>query len=177
VGSIIARIAAKAIERECTMKPVVMNPALINDELDRAEYANAAPTLGTLTAARFSKPEQHNEIVYGADGLFFATHPERRTYLRESFRNEFDIYTNELEYEQRPKLWVLVIQLSPGHHMILPVWRGRAFWISLETDKAVADVVMQTCERGGLSVSEWMGFIYDQRIRKSDGSTDAKQAN
>jgi hypothetical protein len=161
------------------MKPTAMNPALINDKLDRSEYENAAPTIGTLMAARFStpEPEKHNPIVYEADGLFFAMHPQRRIYLRESFRNEFDIYTNEDDYERRPKLYVVVMQIWPGHHMILPIWRGRTFWSNVETDKACADVIMQTCERGGLNIAEWMSFVYDQRIRKSEAPIEAKKVN
>jgi hypothetical protein len=161
------------------MKPTVINPALINDELDRAEYENAAPTVGSLMIARFStpKPDEHNPIVYEADGLFFAMHPERRTYLREALRNEYDIYTNEDEYERRPKLWLLVTQMWPGHHMILPVWRGRAFWNVIESDKAVAEAVLQMSIRGGLSIAEWYGFICDQRIRKSYAPIDSKKAN
>lgn len=147
-----------------------MNPALIKRGIDDEEYANACPTIGSLMVAHFSTPnsEQHNPIVYGADGLFFSTYPDRRMYLRPAFRNEYDIYTSESDYEERPTLWVLVSLLSPGHHMILPVWRGRAFWHGMETDQAVADAVLQMCLREGLSISEWYSFISDQRIRKSD---------
>src|SRR6202044_2499758 len=105
----------------------MLNPSLINRTLDDEDYANAAPTLGTLMIARFSapEPERHSEIVYGADGLFFATYPSRRIYLRPALRNEFDIYTSEAEYKERPTLWLSVTLLAPGYHVDLPVWRGR----------------------------------------------------
>jgi hypothetical protein len=144
---------------------------LIKHGIDDAEYENACPTVGTLMLAHFSTPKKHNTIVYGADGLFFATYPERRIYLRQAFRGEFDIYTSESDFEQRPMLWLLVTQLTPGYHEITPRWRGHAFWSGMETDQAVVDVVMQMSERGGLSLSEWYGFISDQRIRKNDAAT------
>lgn len=141
---------------------------LVKRPVDDEEYANACPTVGTLALAHFSTPTKHNTVVYGADGLFFASYPSRRMYLRPSFRNEFDIYTSESDFEQRPMLWVLVSQSAPGFHEITPRWRGHAFWSGTETDQAVAEVVMQMSERGGLNLSEWYGFISDQRIRKAD---------
>jgi len=146
-----------------------LNPNLIKTQLDDEEYKHAAPTLGTLMLARFSAPdsERHNPVVYGADGLFFATHPTRRMYLREAFPNEFDIWTTMEDFEQRPKLWVLVTLLCEGFHEITPRWRGKPFWRSGETDEAVTETVIQASMRGGLSVAEWYGFISDQRTRKS----------
>ena len=143
---------------------------LIKHGIDNAEYENACPTVGTLMLARFSapNPDQHNPIVYGADGLFFATYPSRRMYLRPAFRNEFDVFTTEEDFQQRPMLWVLVSQLAPGFHEITPRWRGHAFWSGMETDRAVAEVVLQMSVRGGLNLAEWMGFVQDRRIRKAD---------
>ena len=141
-----------------------MNPDLIKRDLDGEEYSNACPTIGALMVAHFSTPEGHRKDIYSADGLFFATNPSNRMYLRPAFRNEYDIDTGE----GRPTLWVLVSQLAPGHHMLLPVWRGKAFWSGLETDQAVADVLLQMCLRGGLNLSEWMSYIFDQRARKSN---------
>jgi hypothetical protein len=135
---------------------------------DDAELQNACPTIGALVLAHFSTPTKHNTVVYGADGLFFSTYPSRRMYLRPAFRGEFDVYTSELDFEQRPMLWVLVSQSAPGFHEITPRWRGHAFWGGMETDQAVAEVVMQMSERGGLNLSEWYGFISDRRICKTD---------
>jgi len=141
---------------------------LVKRPIDNEEYANACPTVGTLMLARFSTPTKHNTIVYGADGLFFSTYPSRRMYLRPAFPNEFDVFTTEEDFRERPMLWVLVTQSTPGYHEITPRWRGHAFWSGMGTDQAVAEVVMQMSERGGLNLSEWYGFISDQRIRKAD---------
>ena len=148
----------------------MLNPSLIKRGLDDEEYSNACPTIGTLMVAHFStpKPKQHNDAIYGADGLFFATHPARRLYLREAIRNEYDIYTGEEERKERPMLWAAVLLLAPGHHMILPAWRGKAFWRSIETDQDVADALLQMSLRGGLSIAEWYSYICDQRIRKGN---------
>jgi hypothetical protein len=121
-----------------------------------------------LSLAHFSTPTKHNKIVYASDGLFFSTFPERRMYLRPAFPGEFDIYTSESDFEQRPMLWVLVWQSAPGYHERTPRWRGKDFWGGMETDLAVAEVVAKMSERGGLHLSEWMGFVQDQRIRKAD---------
>ena len=148
----------------------MLNPELIKRDLDGEEYSNACPTIGTLMIAHFSTPERHRNDIYGADGLFFATHPERRMYLRPAFRNEYDIDENETNNVERPMLWVLVSQLAPGFHMILPVWRGRNFWNGPEssTDEGIASILLQMCLRGGLNLSEWMSYIYDQRAHKAD---------
>lgn len=143
-----------------------MNPALIKSDIDGEVYSSACPTIGALMIAHFSTPERHREDIYGADGLFFATHPSNRMYLRPSFRNEFDIDEQETDSVERPTLWVLASQLAPGFHMLLPVWRGKAFWSGLETDQAVAEVLLQMCLRGGLNLSEWMSYVFDRRARK-----------
>jgi hypothetical protein len=149
-----------------------MNPDLIKSDLDGNEYSNACPTIGTLMVAHFSTPERHRSDIYGADGLFFATHPERRMYLRPAFRGEYDIEETETVNVERPMLWALVSQLAPGFHMILPVWRGRNFWNGPQSssDEGVAALLLQMCLRGGLSIAEWYGYISDQRVRKADES-------
>jgi hypothetical protein len=154
-------------ERELAMP---LNEKLIKHGIDDQEYAKACPTLGTLMLAHFSTPDpaQHTSIVYGADSLYFSTFPSRRIYLRKAINNEFDLFESEFAFEQCPKLWVLVTQLSPGFHEITPRWRGRAFWSDLETDQAVATVLIEMSLRNGISLSEWLGFIQDQRIRNAD---------
>jgi len=148
---------------------MTINPDLIKRDLDGEEYSNACPTIGMLMVAHFSTPERHRSDIYGADELFFSTRPDRRTYLRPAFRNEYDIDERETENVERPMLWVLVSQLAPGRHMILPVWRGRNFWNGPDcsTDEGVAAILLHMCLRGGLNLSEWMSYIYDQRARKA----------
>ena len=95
----------------------MLNPNLIKPELDDRNE-NAAPTLGTLMAARFStpNPDQHNLTVYGADREFFKSHPDRRLYLRDAFPGEWDVFTTTFEFEQRLSFTVLVAQLYEGFH-------------------------------------------------------------
>jgi hypothetical protein len=149
-----------------------LNSKLIDPQLDGEEYENSCPTLGTLMVAHFSTPDpaQHNPVIYGADGLFFATHMDRRMYLRPAFRNEFDVFTTESDFQLRPVLWVLVSQLWPGFHEITPRWRGKSFWRDLESDGAVATALMKMSLRNGVHLSEWIGFITDQRIRKAESA-------
>lgn len=149
-----------------------MNPALIKRGIDDEEYSNACPTIGALMVAHFSTPERHRKDIYGADSLFFSTNPDNRMYLRPALPNEYDI---DIDAE-RPTLWILVSQLAPGHHMILPVWRGKAFWSGLETDQAVGEVLLKMCLRGGLNLSEWMSYVFDQRARKSAEPKKSKSA-
>jgi hypothetical protein len=154
-----------------------LNPHLIKPDLDGDSYANAAPTIGTLALAHFSSPERHNELVYGTDSMFFATNQSRKMYLRHALRNEFDIYTNESDYQTRPMLWLLVQQTAPmGHHMILPVWRGKAFWNTLNSDEEVANVVERMCLRQGLSLGEWHSWVCDERVRKTDAARLSKRS-
>lgn len=119
--------------------------------------------------AHFSTPERHRTDIYGADCLFFTIEPLRRTYLRPAFPNEYDIEERETENVDRPTLWVLVSKVAQGTHFILPVWRGSAMWagIDCDSDEKVAALVLQMCLRGGVHLSEWMSYIYDQRARKA----------
>jgi len=158
---------------------MLMNPKVINEELDQDEYANAAPTIGTLMVAHFSAPTKHSAVVYEADGLFFSMYSDRRMYLRPALRGEFDVYTSEEDYETRPMLWVLVTQLAPGYHERTPRWRGKAFWNgpAVATDEGVAQVIMRMSAKGGLSQSEWLSWIYDQRARKGMTSVKKNKVN
>ena len=153
-----------------------LNPNLIKHGVDDEEYANAAPTIGTLMLAHFSTPERHNTVIYGADGLFFATYPSRRMYLRRAFPGEFDIFTSVEDFQTRPMLWLLVQQTSPHHHMILPVWRGLFTWTGLDSDKAVANAVEEMSLRQGLNLGEWHSFVCDRRERKSYAAYKAKHS-
>lgn len=141
-----------------------MNPKLIKHDLDGDEYANACPTIGALLVAHYSTPQHHRADLYAADADFFSWYPAQRIYLRPAFPMEFDIEENS----SRPTLWVQVIQLSPGFHQILPVWRGKAFWNGPESDsdEGVAHILLQMALRNGMNLSDWMGYIYDQRILK-----------
>ena len=143
------------------------SPNLIKPEIDDDEYANACPNIFTQMLGRFSFPELHHEERYSADGLFFATAPSRRFYMREQFRGEFDFSDSDEDFQNRPKLWVLVSQFAPGHHFILPVWRGRAFWreSDSDTDEGVLRILFNMAQQSGLNLSEWYSFISDQRAR------------
>lgn len=155
----------------------MLNPSLVKRGIDDAIYADACPTIGTLMVAHFSTPERYRADIYGADGLFFTTHPSRRTYLRPAFPNEFDIDAGGTHDEERPVLWTLVTQSSSGIHMILPVWRGRAFWGGPEcdSDEGVAATLLTMCLRGGINIAEWYSYVSDQRVRKaSDAELNVK---
>lgn len=154
-----------------------MNPALIKRDVDDEVYSNACPTIGALMIAHFSTPERHREDIYGADGLFFTTYPSRRTYLRPAFPGEYDIDENETENVERPMLWVLVSQLAPGFHNIIPVWRGKAFWNGpeVDSDEGVGRTYLLMCLRGGIHLSEWMSYVFDCRARKSDQSKKCRK--
>lgn len=151
-----------------------INQNLIKHGVDDDEYCNAAPTIGEAALAHFSTPSQHNDVLYRNDGEFFANNPSRRMYLREAFPNEFDVWTTMEEFQQRPKLWVLVSMLSEGLHERTPRYRGRKFWKSMNSDADIANAILEMSARGGFSISEWLGFVQDQRVRKSDAAKLAK---
>jgi hypothetical protein len=142
-----------------------MNPKLINP-LDSDEYANAAPTIGTLMAAHYSSPDKHRDDLYEADTQFFSMEPDRRTYLRPAFPLEWDLN----EDAQRPTLWCQVMRLSPGFHQIIPVWRGKAFWSGrdVDSDSGVGIICYACAMREGINLSEWIGYMQDCRVRNAD---------
>lgn len=146
----------------------MLNANLIKPEIDGDEYADSAPTIGALMIVRYSAPDLHRRDTYEADTSFFAAHPERRTYVRPAFELEFDNNNSK----PLPVLWVQVEQYRKGFHRILPVWRGQAFWTDAQadSDEKTGSLVFLMCLRGGLSLSEWYGYISDQRIRKADES-------
>ena len=155
----------------------MLNPDLIKRGIDDDEYATACPTLGTLMVAHFSTPEAHRKDIYEADCQFFATHIDRRIYLRPTFRMEHDIDERETQNIERPTLWVSVTQLAPGFHMLLPVWRGRSFWNGPQSDSdaGVGALLLQMSLRGGLNIAEWYSYVSDQRVRKADKARDHKR--
>jgi hypothetical protein len=167
MGRYIARVSTEADSKGSAMP---INQSLIKHGIDDEEYQNAAPTIGETALAHFSTPSKHNDVLYQNDGLFFAMNPGRRLYLREAFPGEFDVWTTMEEFQQRPKLFVLVSLLSEGFHERIPYWRGRKFWKLTDSDMDVANAIIEMCSRGGLSVSDWLGFCQDQRIRKSDAA-------
>lgn len=153
-----------------------INQKLIQHGVDDEEYQNASPTIGETMLAHFSTPIQHNDVLYQNDGLFFAMNPGRRLYLREAFPGEFDVWTTMEEFQQRPKLWILISLLCEGVHERTPRWRGRgrASWKAADSDCDVANAIQEMSLLGGFSVSEWLGFVQDQRVRKSDAAKLAK---
>jgi len=151
-----------------------MNPSLIKRGLDDEMYANACPTIGSLLAAHYSTPEKHREDLYSADGFFFSMYPDRRIYLRPAFSLEFDVD----EDPKRPTLWVQVMQLSPGFHQIIPVWRGKAFWNGPDADSDISVGILcyAFAQRHGMHLSEWYAYISDQRINKTSKTTRKAKA-
>jgi hypothetical protein len=146
---------------------------LINPETDAEIYAEACPTLGTLMLARYSTPSRHHEAIYGADGLFFATFPERRMYLRPAYAGEFDPFNGWDEFKKMPTLWVLVLKLSDGFHEHTPRWRGNNFWTHHGTDEQTAATLVEIAERGALKLSEWYGYVSDKRNSNRDARRKA----
>jgi hypothetical protein len=155
----------------------VLNPDLIKRGIDDEEYSNACPTIGTLMIAHFSTPELHRSDIFQADESFFAANPSRRTYLRPAFKLEYDLDEAETQNIAPPMLWVCVSQHAPGFHMILPVWRGQAFWNGRQSDSGagVGALLLQMCLRGGIHIAEWYSYISDQRVRKADKSKSRKK--
>lgn len=154
-----------------------MNSDLINPDLDGEEYANACPTVGTLKIACFSTPNPdgpYRSDIHQIDCEFFASHQGRRIYIRPAIEFEYDFEPDA----NRPKLWVLVTEIARGFHHRLPIWRGRAFWtdVQVDSDEGTGFVYLEACKRGGLSVSEWYGFISDQRTRKAERNAARKRS-
>lgn len=71
---------------------------------------------------------------YKADCAWFRQNPKRRLLIRREYDGEFDPPTVEQWHPARnvvlskPPLWVLVIQLSEGFHLVTVCYRGSAFF-------------------------------------------------
>jgi hypothetical protein len=156
-----------------------MNPKLIKQDIDGNEYSNSCPTIGALMIAHYSTPQAHRADIYEADRLFFSVHPGRRMYLRPAFAWEFDVEESETQSQERPTLWVRVLQISSGFHEILPVWRGRAFWNGpqSDSDEGCGIVCLNCALHGGVNLSDWSAYISDARTRNADEAFLAKHKN
>lgn len=154
-----------------------MNPNRLQPGVDDATVSNLAPTLGSLDLAFYSLPQSHNAEWYRADSEFFASHPDRRIYLRPAFRGEMDIFTSEGDWQRRPTLWVCVSQLATGYHERTPRFRGKANWPEPLSDEDVAKILFQMSCREGERASEVQSYIFDERTRRADEALLRKRRN
>ena len=114
--------------------------------------ADFCPPLFLVKLARIDEPARHHTDTYGIDEDFFKKRPKRRTMLRIAAFKEFDGWARTFpEWCRTPKLWVLVTQITPGVHCIVPVYRGEAsfFQAVQDSDENVAYVVSEMFRRLG----------------------------
>ena len=128
-------------------------------------------TLAQTALARFYAPHCGYSAVYEIDLAWFSRHKnsKRRWFIRQSFGPEFE--TIQLTPTQ-PRLWVIVGELSPGFHLVLPVWRGPPFFrvctfkyvsvADVSSDFEIAAILDECLRRGGVdqdAMLQWQAEI------------------
>jgi hypothetical protein len=104
-------------------------------------------------------PYDAHEKAYDLDLVWFRRNlrPKRRSHIREQHPGEFETWNFKMPIV--PLLWVHVIELSAGFHLVYPLWRGHAgLNVNASTDNEVAAIVAEFFRRGGVdheAISKW----------------------
>lgn len=108
---------------------------------------------------------------YQKDCNRFAARGSPRVLIRQMF---FEI-SDEGKRLFLPPLWVIVVELSPGFHMIYAFWRGQPFFALDKKDFRYAkissgaeafDIAMKAHERGRYDPNEWRAYLDRQNCRR-----------
>jgi hypothetical protein len=124
-------------------------------------------TLAEASLARIYAPSHANDAAYGLNLAWFSSHknPKRRCFIRIAIGPEFEPC---FIGPQPLSLWTLVLELSPGLHIVLPVWRGPPFFrvcdfkyvsvANVSSDSEISNIASECFRRGGLdeeAMSSW----------------------
>jgi hypothetical protein len=104
---------------------------------------------------RVDCPTSNRTDIYERDLTFFKSHQNRRLSLRLADKGEFDHAAMTLgEWLQVPQLHVLVTKLSTGVHLVVPVYRGKAFFREVASDAEVSLIVADMAKLEGIDLEE-----------------------
>jgi hypothetical protein len=145
----------------------------MDDTSSSPDHARLCQTLAQARLAQPYAPRSANSAVYESDLAWFSRHknPKRRWSIREMIGPEFE--TRQISL-QPPSLWALVGELSPGFHVVSPVWRGSPFFrvstfryvsvANVSSDAEIAMILDECFRRGGVdqdAILRWQAAIRD----------------
>ena len=140
-------------------------------ELERIPNAVGIPPVTLLRMMETHSPAMRDDASYAADCAWFRTHPKRSATIRTGM--EFAEFIVALSSNPAPQLHVLVVQLAPGFHIVMPVWRGAATWkqehVSASAYALVADdgavyTLVEQCVRSrGMDVFGLLAYQQHQK--------------
>ena len=140
------------------------NPELYRPELMEA-YRALYPTQESRKLTIYSTaPEAKPESVEQARA-FFASHPGRSRFIRETIPGEFDAVTGtDAAFFRTPQLWIEIELLPNGHTRATARFRGSKFWHDeqINSDAAVCDLIEECDRRGGVRLSEIVSWAEDE---------------
>jgi hypothetical protein len=87
----------------------------------------------------FQTPTNANEYGYRMDCAYFSRYKRRKFAVR-AWLSECPESFAALGDNPPPQLHIMVIQLAPGVHLILPIYRGSAAWPVKNYGAAYADI-------------------------------------
>lgn len=141
---------------------------------------NHCPTLSQWGLVKMYTAIDGNLRVYQNDVSYFryTAKGKRRCAIRRRAGEEFP------EPPRAVTLYVLVVQIAPGMHVSLPLYRGNPDFFSMSKDTGYADVtsdaevfrIVEECHlRGGIDWALWNSYINQfNNAAASDGATWAK---
>jgi hypothetical protein len=117
------------------------------------------PPLFTMGVLRCYSPTSKRREHYEEDTAFFKAHPKRRLMIRPAMFSEFDIELQLGDWLSVPHIHLLIVQVSIGVHLAVPVYRGRSFFeATVETDAEVGLILSEMARRNGFDEAEWVAF-------------------
>lgn len=125
---------------------------------------NYCPTLSQWGLVKIYTALDGNLPVYQSDISYFryTAKGKRRCAIRLRSDEEFS------EPLRAVILFVVVVQIAPGMHIVLPIYRGKPDFFSILKDTGYADVtsdaevfrIVEECHRrGGIDLAQWNRFI------------------
>ena len=85
------------------------------------------PPIGFVGIAAFRSPADKGRVHYDSDCRWFLANLKRNVTIRTAIFS-FGEAKLAMNANKPPQLWSLVIQMAPGFHMEIPLWRGPAIF-------------------------------------------------
>jgi hypothetical protein len=116
------------------------------------------PTVFYSGIVRIDSPARQSMLVYDHDKKFFLQNRKRKLYLRMRCIGEFGL--SIANFNDGPHVWVLVFQLAPSIHMVMPVFVGPSLFNGNDsTDLDTVQILIEMERLNGIDPFEWRAFI------------------
>jgi hypothetical protein len=119
---------------------------------------NLTASLTMMNCLRVDSHVSNQQEEYNRDKEFFSKHPSRNSHIRHNAPGELDLELPVGQWLKAPALWLHISRVAGETHIVIPVYRGKQFWIEPKTDNNVALILVEMANRQGINVTEWAAF-------------------